>query len=478
MDAIRIGEECRSHIRARLEEGTPVRRRAGGRRVRAAALLAAALVALMSLAVAVAYHTGMLDLFFQGDTQLLKPYVQANLDSGENGDYRLTVDSAVNTGHVVCAVITVEGLNDRAAADLMSNKAVAEAHRDLWGQSMSDSLMESGSLGPDTLRACFTEGGEPASGIISRELPAPSNTSRSWQIEISMQTADGQPASGPISLWLNFMGGDCAVQIPTDVAAETVSLSIGREVPSQWPGGMPVFIRSLELTPIGLSYEGTYWDEGRDDRAVPVLLFRMADGRTVTMAQLGGRQYSARRIKEPDWYLVRCKWDTVLDLRQVESIILGDMAFPLDGSRPRRMEAERNLYPFETGLLPYTCGGVDSGGETDYLASLEDLCRGLGADYHWDGRTKTAAASYLGTTISLTADSSTALVDGRPVEMRTSFLDEAGETIYVPLPAVENEGSLAASISFFTGVWQMDVDIRQEQNESGAMEFIGFLIIP
>lgn len=55
-------------------------------------LLAAALVLLTATAAAVS-RAGVLELFFQGDTSQLEPYVQTALDTAENQDYRLTVDS-------------------------------------------------------------------------------------------------------------------------------------------------------------------------------------------------------------------------------------------------------------------------------------------------------------------------------------------------------------------------------------------------
>ena len=115
--------------------------------------LAAALVVLTGSAVAVGSQLGLLNVFFQGDTSGLEPYVQTDLGSAENEDYRFTVDSAYYDGMTVYATVTVEGLNEQAVEDLKSNRADAEAHREMWGDALADNMLETGKFGPDTIRA-------------------------------------------------------------------------------------------------------------------------------------------------------------------------------------------------------------------------------------------------------------------------------------------------------------------------------------
>ena len=170
------------------------------------------------------------------------------------------MDSAVCDSQTLYAVITVEGLNDQAVEDLKINKVIAESHREVWGQEMVDSLMDNGSAGPETFWAAFVDSGVSTSGIQYQSLPAPSDTSRSWQVKISRMDADHQMDSGSILFWLGFMGKEYAVAIPTDTAMETIQLSIDRDVQPQYPDGPTVFVQSLELSPVSLSYVGTYWD--------------------------------------------------------------------------------------------------------------------------------------------------------------------------------------------------------------------------
>ena len=180
--------------------------------------LAAALVVLTGSAVAVGSQLGLLDLLFQGDTSGLEPYVQTDLGSAENEDYRFTVNSAYYDGMTAYATVTVEGLNDQAVEDLKSNKVIAECHLENWGQEMVDGLMESGSTGPDTFQSNAYDwimevvqpdlGSDTAismGGIGSHDLPDPSDTSRAWQVSIQFNHWIGAQ-DGALELWTGFMG--------------------------------------------------------------------------------------------------------------------------------------------------------------------------------------------------------------------------------------------------------------------------------
>ena len=396
MEQVRLSPEGEARIQRALTGGETGNRRPAGRPWRAALAAAAALALMTGTAFAVAYQTGVLEAFFQGDTSQLEPYVQTQVDSAENGDYRLTVDSTLNDGRTLYAVITVEGLNEQAAADLMSNKVIAESHREMWGQDMVDMLMEDGGSGPETFWAYFVDSGESVSGMGTHELPAPSATSRSWRLQINMSDVYREQGTGPIALYLNFIGRDYAVQIPTDVTVEVSTLPVEREVTLSPGSGERAYVDSLELSPISLTYVG----EPVSDDNTPPLFFRRTDGTVVTPAQLG---LSFRRMENPQGYpIVIYQTDTPMPVEEFASVILGDTEFPLDGSAPFPAEVDEKLYPFEIGLLRYPVLDV---GERNYVADVADLCQKLGAEYAWDEAAGTATATYRGVTITLTAGS-------------------------------------------------------------------------
>lgn len=471
MEQVRLSGEATDRVLRAMEEKRQGRRRPAKRRW-AAAVAVAAMVLMTGTAFAVAWRAGVLEAFFQGDTSRLEPYVQTAVDSAENGDYRLTVDSTINDGRTLYAVITVEGLNDRAVADLKSNRVIAESHRDMWGQDMVDMLMEDGGAGPMTFNAYFVDSGESVSGMGSRELAAPSDTSRSWRAQINMSDIFREQGTGPIVLYLDFIGEDYAVQIPTDVTVETITLSVGREVATAPGSGKTAYVDALELSPISLTYVGDPVDDNNTD--IPPLFFRRADGTVTTRTQLG---LSHRRTEDPpeaQYATLIYQTDVPMAPEEFTSVILGDTEIPLDGGEPFHTEVDERLYPFQVELLRYPVADTYCG----YVADLADLCEKLGADYTWDAETKTATATYRGVTVALTAGSSTALVDGEPLEMEAGVWNEQREEDErFPLPAVENGGTLAARLSVFSDSWDLaaEEDFVAVGEEEQA---VSFTIIP
>lgn len=409
MDQLHLPPQAEQRILKALEAQT---QRPKKRNWQVGAALAAAAVLMTGSAFAVAYRWGVLEVFFHGDTSQVEPYVQTAVGSAENQDYRLTVDSAVCDSQTLYAVITVEGLNDQAVEDLKINKVIAESHREVWGQEMVDSLMDNGSAGPETFWAAFVDSGVSTSGIQYQSLPAPSDTSRSWRVKISLIDADRQIGTGPILFWLGFMGKEYAVEIPTDTAMETVQLSIDRNIQPEYPGGPTVFVQSLELSPVSLSYVGTYWDAQRDADNPPLVFLRMKDGQILTRTQLGYTFLEhATRINLDDMlFQVQYQTDTPVGLDQVASIILGDMEFPLDGSDPFPVNVPENLYPF-------TCTEIIPGENHFFRFPVEELCQKLGADYRWDASTQTATATYRGVTLTMTVGESCFQVNGETIEL-------------------------------------------------------------
>lgn len=393
--------------------------------------LAAALVVLTGSAVAVANHYGVLDLFFTGDTSALEPYVQTAVDSAENADYRLTLDSSLYDGQNIYAVITVTGLNDQAIEDLKSNKVIAETHREAWGQEMVDSLMENGDTGPDTL--CFDSATCPGA-MSSGELPAPSDSSRSWEINVMLQQYVGAQTE-PSELWLDFMGRDCAVRIPMNSVLNSVHLTPRQEVTMNPQLGWKGVLEEFNLTPI--SYTIQFEQKGEWSGGLPgtayeykeIFFLRMKDGSVWTPNQLGA---------------INWQFDTPIDLEQVQSVIFGDTEFPVDGSQPFPAKVDKHLYPFTVQM------DVEARYYHWYLP-LETISQGLGADYTWDEETQTATATYRGVTIEAAVGATDVLVNGEAVSQNR--VDNDGEEIiryvrwedgalYVPFEAVADNWSI------------------------------------
>ncbi len=428
MDLTRLPPEGEARILKALAEH---QREAPPRRPRQkwkTAVAAAAAAALMTgAAFAAAYQAGVLDLFFHGDTGSLEPYVQMTIPSTENEDYRLTVDSSLYDGQNLYLVMTVEALNEQAVSDL-GFQQLASPYSLCWD-----------------FTALSSDSSDPAHSMGVQELPARTDTSRTWQIDLNFDGFIGRKDS-PVLLWLNFIGEEHAVSIPLDAMLEPIHLTPNEPVTIDTITGQQAILKEFTLS--ATSYSLELQVEGLPEHARPQtysvpLFLRMKDGTVLTRAQLlspsGGQQFR-----------------TVLDLSQVASVIYGYTEFPTDGSAPFPAHLDPHLYPFKTEILPEPFHGT----ARSYIADAASLCRGLGADFSWDPVSRSLTAVYRGTTLELTAGSVTALINGVPSVMETVQYDPSGQAVSVPLPACENGNTLSAIDQIFLDAWDLDACVE------------------
>jgi len=436
-------------------------RRAGKKQLRWGAALAAALVALTGAAVAAVVRTGVLERF-SGDVSLVEPYVQTAAGSAETEDYRLTLDSALYDGQQVYAIITVEGLNEKAIEDLMSNRVIAETHREFWGDDMVEHLLEDGREGPDTFHLSLPELPADGSddtpmfgGMSSSELPHPSDSSRSWKLNFSLPRYVGA-VDETAGIWLDFLGREHGVEVSLNTLAETVRLTPNEEVVCNTYTGQTAVLKELVLSPTSFSVSLSELENGAHvftNLFNDCILLRMKDGSVVTSAQLGA---------------VNQVFETVVDVSQVQSIIYGYTEFPVDGSPSFPAELDQRLYPSATDLLVQD----ESGG---WYLPLEEVCQNLGADFSWDSSAKTARASYRGVTLTFTEGSASVLKNREPLELSLTTRDEAGQEKTVPLPVLRENGRLAVPVHVLTDAWSLDGNAF-EQDSTGR--YLKYLLIP
>ena len=324
-------------------------------------------------------------------------------------------------------------------------------------------------------------------GCGGGELPAPSDTSRSWRVNVSFEHWMG-PLDTPLKIWAGFMGEAYAVEIPLDTTVGSAHLESNQEFLLNNLTGARAVLREVALTPTQLYYE--YQSIGEDvpdtadmsasDASKYWFILKMKDGSLLTASQIGfngGSGGTSDSNTGIHFFHFKFKSVKFSEVSEVESIILGDMEFPLDGSKPFPAEIDAHLYPFQTELLRYPVQDE----ERNYIADVEALCQGLGADYQWDEQTKTATAAYRGVTVSLTVGSATALVNGEPVEITTTVNGESGEDVVVPMAVVERDGKVAALVSVFSEPWEFwsfTTYTSIEEGDNVTIIFGDLVIIP
>ena len=171
---------------------------------------------------------------------------------------------------------------------------------------------------------------------------------------------------------------------------------------------------------------------------------------------------SRRRVTDSGQQTIHRNYDdtlrTILDFSQVDAVVFNGVAYPLDGGRPEKVEVDPALYPFQLPLMESLGDGGGHG------VPVRALCEGLGVECIWDNEAQTATMTYRGVTIVLTPGSTTALVNGQPVEMYDA-------------PAVQ-DGKLATECQVFMDAWQLDMSAAYEDGNAEDAQRVAWLVIP
>ena len=395
-------------------------------KTRFAAVFIAAVVALVGTTLAVTVHWDVLDTYFKGDTSSAKPLVDHEVRSISDKDYTLTVESSVSDSTTALLLVRVDALTEESRAFMFSDDFNG---MDTW--SIYPLLPEENDGGdastPSSWGVGYSELGE---------LRTESSTFWRFDVDLAGATA--------LRVRLGYMEEGAALEFDlTPAESVTVDISAtGPCAPTQdnAPGG-DLIIDSVTLSPLTCQVEATIADP--DEEADPLLFFLMEDGTLITSGQ-SLTTVSAQRIRGETWSFYY-RFQSVMDLSQLAAVVFDGTAYPLDGSKPYAVEIDPKLYPFQIPLMdPIT----EEGG---YALPVEDLCRALGASYEWDEDSQTATCTYRDTTIVLTVGSSTALVDGEPVDL--------GE------PVVLQDGTLAAGWRLAEH-WGLDVTAAYNETQT------------
>ena len=216
-----------------------------------------------------------------------------------------------------------------------------------------------------------------------------------------------------VAVRFDLMDGGIWLSFPVKTV-RSITLKVNAE--AQGVGGMrtsaaPVTVDRVEISP--LSYMLRYTAPDLD--IYPVVYFLFRDGSIRTASQLnvsgptGGSSYGFFD-KHPGRFQYSWKFGSVQDLSLMEAIVLGGMAYPLDGSESYTVDVSAIPRPF---VIPigemFPIGDRTSG---DWSVPLFALCDGLDVDYRWDGAAGVAVATFRDVTLAFTVGSKTVQVDG------------------------------------------------------------------
>lgn len=433
--------DVKRRVNAALNEDPSERRLYMKQKVRLALVVAAAVLALSSVAVAVASHLDVLEAFFEGGTSAAERLVDAKPRTASDENYTLTVVSSVSDENDTYMLVQVEAKNPQAAETLMSDKFVD---------------MDTFHIAPlkdgEYARA-VKEGTTESMGVgwgMGEEGELRTDTIRVWSVDVR------RPApTDVIRIWLDVMGKEHAVDVPV-APAESIDLTIGAQgmgVPTlDNAQGGALRVESVTLSPFTCKVEISR--EKDEPLADSLILFRMEDGtlrgRGEMMTETSG--YSTEKDGRAG-FVTYYRFRQVQDLGKIRALVVFGKEYPLDGGAPTEVADDGALQPVRLPLqetLDPELGG--------YAIGVRGLCDALGASCQWDAQARTTACTYQGVTIVLTPGSNTVLVDGKAVEIQEA--------------PIIRDGSLISSIDVFEEWWKFDIFAALDENRDGRVCWI------
>jgi len=378
-------------------------------KLRMTLVLAAAIAAVTGSALAAGGSWNVLHAFFKGDTSPAQAYVDETARTVSDGNYTLTVESAVSDESRIYLVVSVTALSEEAKAFLPDKFFV---DMDTWwvrSAEAEDYLQENPG-------AAHLPGDMPSiSGFGGGELVSTQEDTRRFDLYGGFQ--NGTPSS--LLFRLSYMDEDAVIEIPVSpapsVTVEVNGSGMGRLAIDSLEA-KPLTIRRVTLTPFTCAVET---DAECLLTAEPNLCFRMADGTVRTQAQMmtptdGTSAKSGGTVNN----VLNYRFHQVQDLKNITSIIAFDVEYPLDGSKPRAVEHDEALDPF---LIPMTDqlreSLTDKGG---IPVPVRALTEGLGGTCEWDAATGEISCTYRGVTVVLTPGSANVSIQGKDESRRMS----------------------------------------------------------
>ena len=387
-------------------------------------LAAAAALAIMGTAFAAAVDWSALSAHFQGDASLGLAYLDSEVRSVRDQNYVFAVESSAADENNVYLVVSVTAVSDEAKAFLFSDDfnsmdtfsayTTASDGEELWAMSMGYHELRAG------LPHC-----------------------RRFAVDIGLEHA---VSGGTVSMRCGYMEKGKRVEVPI-IPASSVTVKIAAsgtgvlefEVEPD-PASAPLTIQEITLSPFTCQMKTAC----TSTNIYPNIRFRMADGSIRTQSQMMSLNGGTHNL-EWTWHTSELQYQfyEIQDLNKISAVIVFDMEYPLDGSRPVPAEPDPSLDPFTVTRLDPLEEGVG------YSIPVRELTEKLGGTFRADG--EQAVCTYRDVAVILRAGSRTALVNDQAVELKQA-------------PAMQ-DGVLAAPCAVFTDAWGISACVLREDGE-------------
>lgn len=357
------------------------------------ALIALLVLALSSGTVLAASHFGLLDGSFKGDTSYLEGAVQTPNTSVTDGRFTLTVEEYLVGESQVMVLFAVKAETADALAELT---ATDERGRDTFWDMDTLSF-----YAPDTDNMVFSSWGL---------APYPEMDTEDTQHYILTTENMDNPERLPVVLRLNKMAEPNSITLDMTPNITTKSFKLSDDL-------------SININAIGLNITKHY-AAAQQDIIEPEVFFRSTAGDIITNYQIydiktGSQDDDKAKggVNITNNFIAK----TIVDPETLASIIIDGTEYSLaDG----RYLGEAQI-PAE--LKAFIVNGYLSQDESDYGVPLDEIAVHVGADWQFDAATGQAMMTYRDTTVKLTAGSTTAVINGREIDLTVFQAPEVNE---------------------------------------------------
>ena len=429
----------KARVNAALDADQAERKIYMKQKLRTALIAVAAVAALTGSAFAATANWNGLSNWFKGNPAPVQEYVDSTVRSVSDENYTLTVEGCVADEHSAYLTVAITALSD-------------EAKEFLWDDHFIDI---------DTFDAfpVLSSGKKPSSwaGLGYRDLDGSTENTRRFAISIS----DFPDSTTMLRVRCGYMEEGKQVEVPlTPAPSKTVNIGAsGSGTPSVIsPIVMDddtLTISKITLTPFTCHFYGS-----SSANLDPNIRLRMADGAILTQSQVMDGTGGSFNEATHQWeYHYRFK--EIQDLDGIASIIVFDMEYPLDGSKPTPVAHDASPDPITVTRMERL--NEHSG----YGIPVRELTEKLGGVCTWDPATGDVTCVYRDVAVVLHAGKDTALVDGEAVDLLVA-------------PA-EQDGVLVAHCRVFLDAWGLNGFLQREttrDGETSTTEYFDFYIIP
>lgn len=475
MEQLCLDQQTKEAMLVRLTQGHSAARESAPAREKMSlprrVLLAACLaVALAAGALAVVTGFDALGVHFRGDVSPAREYLDHTARVARDDNYIFTVENVIADERAAYLVVTIQALNDETRAFLLSDDFPSVETFDF-----------------KRLDAAPGEDAHPSMNGGMGELS---------RTEDSVTYAIGLNYGVPIEkLWvrLGYMEEDLGVEVPLEpvpsVVVEPHITGVGTPHDDDVHTPGPFTVDRVILSPLNCTVETSHHAVTLEYMTVPRLMFRMADGTVLTQAQLlkgtgGGlvefEQDDGQTDREtPGYasYIFYYRFTQVQDLTEVQSLILFDMEYPLDGSEPFPAQVPDSLTPFELPAIDRVATGKGA------LVPARALTQALGGTCREDRETGEMTCTYRNTTVILRPDSAAVsilspagakvLPHGHTASDLERRLEEYQD------PPERADGDLAVRADLLFDAWGLDSVCYIARDDQGiAIANTHWLIIP